>query len=124
MYRQGDVLLVPVELSVWFRDLRHVPRKKGEGIILAAGEATGHHHRVRTSSAREYRASSMAVALPEALRGKRYLRVGKKGAELTHEEHDTIQIPQGTYEIVQQREYEPVVRDNTVVERRSRNVYD
>lgn len=123
MYRQGDVLLVPVALSVRLSELEYVPREPGEGIILAAGEATGHHHRIQTRGPREYRGPT-AVGTPNALRGKRYLSVGKKGAELTHEEHDTIKIPEGTYEIVQQREYEPVVRDNSVVERRSRNVYD
>jgi hypothetical protein len=123
MYRQGDVLLVPVELSVRSRELDYVYRDKGEGIILAAGEATGHHHRIRTPGAREYRGPT-AVGTPASLRGKRFLTVGKKGAELTHEEHDTIQIPQGTYEIVQQREYAPVIRDNSVVERGSRAVYD
>lgn len=116
MYRQGDVLLVPVELTVRLSELEYVPRKRGEGIILAAGEATGHHHRVRSRTAGEYRGSSARTA--SSLRGKRFLRVGKKGAELTHEEHDTIQIPEGTYEIVQQREFAPEEADLT------RPVYD
>jgi len=97
MYRQGDVLLVPVSVSEF--DLDRVYRKRGEGIILAAGEATGHHHRIRDRSAREYRSH----------RGpsRRFVRVGSRGATITHEEHDPIQVPQGTYEIVQQREFAP-----------------
>jgi len=106
MYRQGDVLLVPVELSERLTWEMYTYRQRGEGIILAAGEATGHYHRIRTPGAREYLGPT-AVGTPASLRGKRFLVVGKKGAELTHEEHDTIQIPQGTYEIVQQREFAP-----------------
>lgn len=113
MYRQGDVLLVPVDDPPKRTSLRHVPRQKGEGIILAAGEATGHHHRVRANTAREYRGG-----------GKRYLFVGTKGASITHEEHDAVPVPQGVFEVVQQREYEPVIREKTVVQRQTRQVYD
>ena len=38
MYRQGDVLLVPMERPKDLGTL--VRRKRGQGIILAAGEAT------------------------------------------------------------------------------------
>jgi hypothetical protein len=46
------------------------------------------------------------------------VRVGPRGASITHEEHDTIKVPEGTYEIVQQREFAPEERDLT------RRVYD
>lgn len=118
MYRQGDVLLVPVDAPLQ-RDLTYVRRAKGQGIILAAGEATGHHHRVRERGAREFLGTDIT-----GTNGKRFLFVGPKGATITHEEHDTISVPPGEYEIVQQREYEPVIRDNTVVQRASRPVYD
>jgi len=109
MYRQGDVLLVPATPNAF--DLRPVYRKREDGgIILAAGEATGHHHRIRDRSAREYR----EVGRPR----RRYVRVGPRGATITHEEHDPIQVPQGTYEIVQQREFAPEEADLT------RRVYD
>lgn len=118
MYRQGDVLLVPVDAPLQ-RDLEYVRRKPGEGIILAAGEATGHHHRVRERGAREFSGTDIT-----GTKGRRFLFVGQKGATITHEEHDPISVPAGEYEIVQQREYEPVIRDNTVVQQTTRQVYD
>ena len=115
MYRQGDVLLVPVSADeVPSKSKRkNVPRKRGEGVIPAAGEATGHHHRVRERGAREYVSN-----------GERYLFTGKAGGTVTHEEHDSITLPpNGVFKIVQQREYEPVIRDNTV-RASERRVYD
>ena len=94
-YRQGDVILIRVDKSS-VDGLSVTHRKRGEGIILAAGEATGHHHRVRDSHARLF----------EGFSG-RFLRVPKSGATLTHEEHDPIQLPEGTYLIGGQREYTP-----------------
>jgi hypothetical protein len=96
-YRQGDVLLVPIEKPEGIG--LHgtcVLREPGEGIILAAGEATGHHHRIRDRHARVH-----------WLRGKRILTVCKHGAKLTHEEHETIDLPAGHYEVVQQTEFVP-----------------
>lgn len=107
MYRQGDVLLVPVGLAPYeLRRLMPVARKRGEGIILAAGEATGHHHRIRNPWAREFR-GTRAFSGSATSTDKRYVRIGKGGATITHEEHDPIPVPEGMYEIVQQREYAP-----------------
>jgi hypothetical protein len=113
MYRQGDVLLVPVDTRP--ENLRYVKRKKGQkGVILAAGEATGHHHRVLEVGAREYRADS----------GDRYVTTGKAGGTITHEEHDPIPLPANTvFKVVQQREYAPVIKDNTI-RASERQVYD
>lgn len=113
MYRQGDVLLVPVSDPPKARSMTYKKRKRGEGVILAAGEATGHHHRVREAGVREY------------LRGsERFLFTGKRGGTVTHEEHDPIALPPNTaFRIVQQREYEPVIVDNTV-RASERQVYD
>lgn len=102
MYRQGDVLLIPVTLNVFPNELDFVQRAKGDGIILAAGEATGHHHRIRDRHAREFRGN-----LRTATQGRRFVRVSQRGATITHEEHDPIKVPAGVYEIVQQREYAP-----------------
>jgi hypothetical protein len=93
MYRQGDVLVVPVTGIP--DDATEGARDKGR-IVLAYGEATGHAH---------------AIADPEAevleARGSRYLRIGAKGASLTHEEHGPIALPPGSYRVVIQREYTP-----------------
>ncbi len=114
MYRQGDVLLVPVTgVSRRSNGMKNVRKKRSEGVILAAGEATGHHHRVREVGVSEYRKGD-----------KRYLFTGSAGGTITHEEHDPIKLPKNSvFEIVQQREYEPVIRDNTVTAS-ERYVYD
>jgi hypothetical protein len=100
LIRQGDILLTPVGALPYYieRDKRtaRVKRKKGEGIIVAAGEATGHHHRIRTKSVVMYRDGI-----------NRYIRVPEGGAELTHEEHETLMVPAGVYKVEHQREYQP-----------------
>lgn len=113
MFRQGDVLLVPVPKAEVPKKMRCHRRKPGEGVVLAAGEATGHHHRVREKGAREYRHG-----------GDRYLFTGAAGGTVTHEEHDSIPLPaHAVFKIVEQREYEPVIVDNTV-RAAERRVYD
>lgn len=95
MIRQGDILLVPVALLP--TGAKAIRKKKGEDVIVAAGEATGHHHRIVAGQrVREYRQGR-----------RRFLSVPRGGAKLTHEEHDTLTIPGGKHEIVNQREYAP-----------------
>ena len=93
MYRQGDVLLIPVKKVPTGADT--LARENGR-IVLALGEATGHAHAVDTLGA-------------ELLTDHRdrYLSVPSSGASLVHEEHGMIALPEGTYRIVLQREYSP-----------------
>lgn len=111
MYRQGDVLIEPVpwvrgEYNNWMK-----VEKNRKGIILAEGEATGHHHRVKGNGVRTIRSGARTGH-------GRILLVPKGGATVTHEEHDSIALPPGAYEIKRQREYEPQAQ------RRERRVYD
>src|SRR5579871_801835 len=93
MYRQGDVLVWPVQ---------KIPGSAQAGIrdngkiVLAYGEVTGHSH-------------SIAESATELLdyEGARYLLVPVEGASLKHEEHETIELPAGEYRIITQREYTP-----------------
>jgi hypothetical protein len=98
LIRQGDVLLVPCdripEGAVPIRRTQRFGRK--QGLIIASGEATGHHHRVRSSSARLFQDA-----------GTFYLRAPEAGAVLEHEEHDALELGGGTYRVVRQREYDP-----------------
>lgn len=96
--RQGDVALVPVDFIPHRARFikRSGQRVTGKGIILAEGEATGHHHAVKERGARLYQ-----------LNGRRYLRVPGTGAALVHEEHDAIPLAPGAYEVKRQREYTP-----------------
>lgn len=94
MYRQGDVLIVPVT-----RIKGNPAPNDSRGVVLAEGEATGHHHRIGPS----FRSAKLFNHEEGT-----YLRVnGKRAAPLTHEEHKTIMIPPGSYKVIRQREYSP-----------------
>lgn len=84
--QQGDVQIERVE------EIPENVEERGPengSFILAEGEATGHAHRIR---------EHQDVELFEADSGTLYMSVESE-AELSHEEHDTVTIPEGTYEI-------------------------
>lgn len=96
MYRQGDVLIVPV--TEMPGRLEPVAREDGR-VVLAHGEATGHAHTIRDRSAALF-------CVPEL--NTVFLTVsGDEPAALTHDEHATIMLPPGRYRVVRQREYAP-----------------
>jgi hypothetical protein len=97
-YRQGDVLIVATP-KVPAR-LTSVHRDRGR-IVLAEGEVTGHAHAIADGEATLYQDDDEA----------RFLEVTAAVA-LTHEEHDTIMIPPGTYRVIRQREYTPEPSNN------------
>ena len=92
MYRQGDVLIVRTDEKP---DGEKVKRDKGR-VVLAYGEVTGHAHAIKNKGAVLWKTPS----------GMEILAVDSE-SELVHEEHDTIKIPPGCYEIRHQREYKP-----------------
>ena len=94
MFRQGDVLLIPTGKPT--RTGKAQPRDDRGRIVLAEGEATGHAHAIASDTARLYGAGLDV----------RFLQVIGE-ATLTHEEHDTIVLPDGWYEVRRQREYTP-----------------
>ena len=94
IYRQGDVLVrgvakIPANAK---------PAVKDNGrVILAYGEVTGHCHAIHDR-----------VTMFRADEGLgTWLQVAEGGADLVHEEHATIAIPPGNYQVVIQREYSP-----------------
>lgn len=98
LYRQGDVLILPVAKIP--ADTTQVKRENGL-VVLAHGEVTGHHHAIRgqrvelvTSEQADELRMWLTVAAPEPV-------------ALTHQEHDTIMLPPGQYEVRRQREYTP-----------------
>lgn len=95
---QGDVLLIPIA-AIPSGVEPIAPR--GGRLVLAEGEATGHHHAVIEREA-ELFAPGEASALAD-----RYLRVGPAGAVLTHDEHAPIAVPPGDWAVRPQREYRP-----------------
>lgn len=101
MYRQGDVLIVPVaeeELPPGTESLPRQPRDPRGRMVLALGEVTGHAHAVvgpGTLRRQPGRAGVAFLHLPE-------------GGRVVHEEHAPISLPKGWYRVVRQREYDPV----------------
>lgn len=102
--RQGDVLLNPIDFSpVVFQKLDRVKGK----LILALGEATGHAHAINDENAEMFRTGE-----------RTFLRVTEKPAELVHEEHGTVTVEPGDYEIIMQRQQD--ARSERQVESRAR----
>lgn len=94
-YRQGDVLLHRVDtLPEGATKVLAQTR-----IVLAYGEVTGHAHVIDAEQAEEYQTPSKHGV-------QRHLRV-KHLAQVNHEEHASVPLPAGIYEIVQQCEYTP-----------------
>jgi hypothetical protein len=96
MFRQGDVLIVPIgKLPA---GLKPVEREHGR-LVLAYGEVTGHAHAIRDKRAALFRDPKLAAI---------FMHVSGDGpVALDHQEHDTIHIPPGDYQIIRQREYTP-----------------
>ena len=91
MIRHGDIMLKPAP----------APRDTTAGVIatsivLAEGEKTGHSHVLNGAELTLLKASwnRVMVHVPA-------------GADLRHQEHKTINVPPGWYEVVRQRVYTP-----------------
>jgi hypothetical protein len=94
-YRQGDVLLCAVDQIP--PNVKPVPRAC-DRVVVAEGELTGHAHAFAADR----------VGLFRAMGSQRsFLTVGTGGASLCHEEHGSILVPEGHYELRRQREYAP-----------------
>ena len=98
MYRQGDVLVVPVVEDKVPAGLIPAPRDRGGRMVLARGEATGHAHVVTGEGL-------SLLCLPDDLEAM-FLHVRVYG-RISHEEHGPIPLPAGYYRVVRQREYVP-----------------
>lgn len=98
LIRQGDVILVPVNSIP--DGAKSVEREHGL-VILAHGEMTGHHHAIREDA--------VGLVTTEEADGLRmWLSVTtEEPAELTHQEHATLLVAPGNYEVRRQREYAP-----------------
>jgi len=90
--RQGDVLLLPVDVAPP-KDATPVPL-----VILAEGEMTGHAHRLR------------GTVIEWSVKGQRYVRVSGEPGTLQHEDHDPVPAavvaPDVTYRVIPQHEWD------------------
>lgn len=98
MYRQGDVLLVPMPRRRFKRARQRQP--ENGRVVLAYGEVTGHAHVMEADCVRLYDAYDEENRLEEVL-------IVEQTSLLTHNDHLPIRIPRGLYRVVHQREYSP-----------------
>jgi hypothetical protein len=89
--RQGDVLILPSQVELSPGNSHPLPH-----LTLAEGEVTGHSHQITQGKAELYQQGDIM-----------YLKVLSASAQLTHEEHHLVEIPQGTWIVRIQREYQP-----------------
>ncbi|GAA2700948.1 hypothetical protein [Actinoplanes palleronii] len=97
MYRQGDVLIIPVDQAE-VPACAPVPHDRRGRMVLARGEATGHAHVVGGPGLR------LVADLDDPER--MFVEVPTHG-RVSHEEHGPIALPAGHYRVVRQREYIP-----------------
>lgn len=102
--RQGDVLITRKVL-----DRGTLVARENGRIVLAHGEATGHAHAIRSDHAELYDLKEDHTAVGDAVWSHlvRCLRVNVTPASLEHEEHGTIVLPPGDYEVTRQMQYTP-----------------
>lgn len=96
MYRQGDVFIVPVKSIP--KSVESVDREGGR-VILAHGEVTGHAHAIKDKRATLFRDPKLAAIFMHVS--------GDAPVTLEHDEHSTIAIPPGNYQVIRQVEYSP-----------------
>lgn len=89
-YQQGDVLLKVV---------KSIPEKVEvvKSKIVAEGEVTGHMHRIIDNDSTVYVTKE----------GNIFVDVAKE-AIITHDEHNTISLPTGKYQVGIVREFDPL----------------
>lgn len=85
-YRQGDILLIPTT----DKPVRGEERSTIPSGVIAVGESTGHAHRIIDGEVQVDRSGMFVIA--------------GGSTQLVHDEHDTIEIPEGTYRVRRQRE--------------------
>ena len=96
MYRQGDVLIIPVESIP--KAVEPVERENGR-VVLAHGEVTGHAHAIKNKRAALFRDPKLAIIFMHVS--------GDASVALEHDEHETINVPPGNYQVIRQVEYSP-----------------
>ena len=88
IFRHGDLLI---------REIKELPKglKKIDSKVLAFGEITNHSHQLIGQ-----------CQVMENKEGKKFFQAQEE-VELTHQEHKTLKIEKGVFEVLTEREYEP-----------------
>jgi hypothetical protein len=101
MYRQGDLLFIKTDEEVRGKE-------KNDRIVLGSS-VTGHDHKISAGKV-------FVVNRDDFDRWQRgipnfYVVIPAGGAKLTHNEHKTIPLSEGTYKVIRQREVNGYVID-------------
>ena len=107
-YRHGDVIIKEITQK-YYKELLQENTPKND-YVVAYGEATGHHHELQAKT-------GTAQVLVSGNNQETVAFSVKQDTELSHEEHKTIEIPKGYYQVEFEREYNPL-------EQVSQQVYD
>lgn len=100
IYRQGDVLFVKIPKAGKSTKIR----KNGH---ILEGESTGHIHRVADADLDKCELFDCGEQL--------FLNVlADGGISIVHEDHATLELPAGNYEVIRQREYSPEAIHNVM----------
>lgn len=91
VFRHGDVTLHQVSEEPQVREII----AEGNNIVIAEGEATGHHHRLLGEQ----------VMVMKGFDDKTYIKITKP-TKLVHEEHNCLTILPGIYRQEQEVEYD------------------
>jgi len=99
LYRHGDLLI---------RQIKRLPGglKAVRSMILAAGEETGHCHELHPIN------GSM-LQVYENRKGTKYFKAGY--ANLTHQEHNTINVEKGFYRVRHEQEFDYFLEEDRAV---------
>jgi len=95
MIRQGDVLLLPVTR---IPPASPVAPENGR-LIVARGEATGHHHSFALQN-------HVTLFREDGAGSGLYLTVTGAPVALEHQEHTALTVQPGTYKVLIQRTYQ------------------
>ena len=87
IYRHGDLIIKPA------KEKRETKKSDGK-IDLALGEATGHHHQMQ-----------LPIRFFGLIGAIEYFEIDEP-TELTHQEHHTLTILPGNYDVIIEREYD------------------
>jgi hypothetical protein len=98
MFRQGDVLVMPMPKEELPSGLVQAPRDRRNRMVLALGEATGHAHVIT--------GERVSLLCPPDDPERLFLLIEGYG-RLGHEEHGPIPLSAGAYRVIRQREYFP-----------------
>ena len=82
--------------------------EKLDTTVVAEGEATGHRH--------TFKSGQVLLFKKKSDNAPSIVLIGSQNSTLTHQQHLSITIPRGLYEIIRERSYDPFSKEEQTVE--------